>query len=67
MTTRDRITLRQSEVRERINGLLGKADRTDEETAELRSLTEEGQKLETEYRAGRGWPCSTWTRATPQT
>ena len=43
--------MRQSGVRERINGLLGKSDRTDEETAELRSLTEEGTRLETEYRA----------------
>ena len=58
--------MRQSEVRERINGLLGKADRSDEETAELRSLTEEGQRLETEYRAAVVADGETETEATDE-
>lgn len=51
MTNLQRIQVRQSEIREAINSLLGKSDRSDAENAELRQLTDEGTKLETEYRA----------------
>ena len=51
MTAAQRIAVRQSEIRESINGLLGIAERTDDQQAELHKLTAEGTRLETEYRA----------------
>ena len=44
-------TLRQSEIREAINALLGNDSRTEEQQGELEKLTGEGQKLEPEIRA----------------
>lgn len=51
MSPLQRLQLRQSELRERINELLGLETRSDEQTAELRSLTTEGQNVEVEIRA----------------
>lgn len=51
MTAEQRLSLRQSEVREAINSLLGLDERTDEHRSELRTLTAEAQGLETEIRA----------------
>ncbi len=51
MTRSQKIMLRQSEVREKINGLLDNDDRTDEQNTELETLTGEIQKLEPELRA----------------
>ena len=51
MTRLSELQLRQSEIRERINALLNKADRTEEETTELREATDSAQKLEPEIRA----------------
>ena len=43
--------IKQSEIREKINGLLNTANRTDEQDTELQSLTAEAQGLEPELRA----------------
>ena len=51
MTTLQRLQLRQSEIREKLNMLLGRDERSENETAELASLTGEGQALEVELRA----------------
>ena len=51
MTTLQRLQLRQSEIREKLNMLLGRDERSENETAELESLTGEGQALEVELRA----------------
>ena len=51
MTILQKLQLRQSEVRESINSLLGNDARTDEQQGELEKLTGEGQKLEPEIRA----------------
>ena len=51
MTPVQRLTLEQSEVRQKINGLLGKDEFTDTERAELGKLTTRAQQVETEYRA----------------
>ena len=51
MTKLSELQLRQSEIRERINALLNKESRTEEETAELREATDSAQKLELELRA----------------
>ena len=53
MTKAQEIQIKQSEVRERINELLGIAtdDRTDEQATELRELTGKAQGLEVELRA----------------
>ena len=51
MTTLQRLQLRQSEIREKLNMLLGRDERSENETAELKSLTGEGQALEVELRA----------------
>lgn len=51
MTKTQEIQIRQSEVRERINALLGTDDRSEAQEAELRELTTEAQGLEVEYRA----------------
>ena len=45
------LQLKQSELREKINALLNKESRTEEETAELREATDSAQKLELELRA----------------
>ena len=51
MTVKQRILTRQSEIRQKLNELLGVDDRTDEQNAELATLTAEAQKLEPELRA----------------
>ena len=51
MTTLQKLQVRQSEIRESINTLLGNDSRTDEQQAELEKLTGEGQKIEPEIRA----------------
>ena len=51
MTRSQKIMLRQSELREKINGLLDTDDRTDEQNTQLESLTNEIQGLEPELRA----------------
>ena len=51
MTVLQKLQLRQSEIREKINGLLGNDARTEDETAALEKLTGEGQALEVELRA----------------
>ena len=51
MTTLQKLQVRQSEIRESINTLLGNDSRTDEQQAELETLTGEGQKIEPEIRA----------------
>ena len=51
MTTLQKLQLRQSEIREKINELLGNDSRTEEQQGELEKLTGEGQKLEPEIRA----------------
>ena len=45
------LQLKQSELREQINNLLHKTDRSEEETTELREATGEAQNLEPEIRA----------------
>ena len=51
MTVLQKLQVRQSEIREKINTLLGNDSRTNEQQAELETLTTEGQKLEPEIRA----------------
>ena len=51
MTILQKLQLRQSEIREKLNTLLGLETRTEEQGAELEKLTGEGQKLEPELRA----------------
>ena len=51
MTTLQKLQVKQSEIREKINGLLGNDARTEDETAALEKLTGEGQGLEVELRA----------------
>ena len=51
MTAVQKLTIRQSEIREAINSLLGNDSRTEEQDAELVKLTDEGQKIEPEIRA----------------
>ena len=51
MTILQQKLLRQSEVRQEINSLLGNDARTDEQQGELEKLTGEAQKLEPELRA----------------
>ena len=51
MTPLQKIQLRQSETREKINTLLGVEDRTAEQTTELETLTARMSELETEFRA----------------
>ena len=51
MTALQKLQLKQSEIREAINGLLGNDARTEDETAALEKLTGEGQGLEVELRA----------------
>ena len=51
MTILQKLQLKQSEIREKINELLGNDARTEDETAALEKLTGEGQGLEVELRA----------------
>ena len=51
MTAKHRIQLEQSALREKINGLLGLAEMTEEQRGELTTATERGTVLEGEYRA----------------
>ena len=51
MTILQKLQLRQSEIRQAINTLLGNDSRTDEQGQELEKLTGEGQGLEVELRA----------------
>ena len=51
MTKKQQILVRQSEIRQKLNELLGVEDRSEEQAAELESLTGEMQKLEPELRA----------------
>ena len=51
MTAAQRIAVQQSETREAINRLLGTTGRTEEQQAELRTLTDKAQELEVEFRA----------------
>ena len=51
MTQTQKVQLRQSEVRQKLNELLGVEERTAEQTAELGTLTAEAQSLEVEFRA----------------
>ena len=51
MTKKQQILVRQSEIRQKLNELLNADDRTDEQNAELDTLTGEMQKLEPELRA----------------
>ena len=51
MTKIQKIQLRQSEVRQKLNELLGVEDRTAEQSTEMETLTGDAQRLEVEYRA----------------
>ena len=51
MTKLQTLQIRQSEIRESINSLLGNDARTEEQQGELEKLTAEGQKIEPEIRA----------------
>ena len=51
MTLLQKKLLRQSEIRQAINSLLGNDDRTEEQDSELATLTAEGTSIEPEIRA----------------
>ena len=51
MNILQKLQLRQSEIREKLNTLLGNDARTEEQQGELEKLTGEGQQLEPELRA----------------
>ena len=51
MTTLQKLQIRQSEIRESINTLLGNESRTEEQNGELVKLTAEGTAIEPEIRA----------------
>ena len=51
MTTLQKLQVRQSEIRQKINEFLGNDSRSETETTALEALTAEGQKLEPEIRA----------------
>ena len=51
MTASQRLQLEQSEVRQKLNGLLAKDTLTDAERAELEALTKRAQEIEPELRA----------------
>ena len=51
MTILQKLQLRQSEIREKLNTLLGLDTRTEEQNTELTELTGEGQAIEPEIRA----------------
>ena len=69
MTQTQRITVRLSEVRQKLNDLLGVEERSDEQNTELETLTAEAQKLEPELRAAiaaEGDPNETRTATEPE-
>ena len=51
MTILQKLQLRQSEIREKLNTLLGLETRTEDQQVELETLAAEGQKIEPELRA----------------
>ena len=51
MTILQKLQLKQSEIREKLNSLLGLETRTEDQDKELTTLTAEGQKIEPEIRA----------------
>ena len=51
VTVLQKLQVRQSEIRERLNALLAVEERSEEERGELETLTTEGQALEPEIRA----------------
>ena len=51
MSPLQKLQVRQSEIREKINTLLGNDKRSETEQAELEAMTTEGQKIEPEIRA----------------
>ena len=51
MSPLQKLQVRQSEIREKINELLGNDKRSEEQDGELVKLTTEGQKIEPEIRA----------------
>ena len=51
MTALQRLQVRQSSIREKLNALLAVEERSDEQTEELETLTTEGMKIEPEIRA----------------
>ena len=51
MTILQKLQLRQSEIREKLNTLLGLETRTEDQQVELETLASEGQKIEPELRA----------------
>ena len=69
MTQTQTITVRLSEVRQKLNDLLGVEERSDEQNTELGTLTAEAQKLEPELRAAiaaEGDPNETRTATEPE-
>ena len=67
MTRVQSLTLKLSETREKINGLLDIEERSDEQNAELSTLTAEAQRIEPELRAAivaEGDPAETRTTVT---
>ena len=70
MTILQKLQLRQSEIREKINELLGNDSRTEEQDGELSTLTAEGMAIEPEIRAAivaSPDPAPTHTEATEDT
>ena len=51
MLTHHRLQLKQSEIRQKLNALIGKDTLTDEERSEMESLTNEAQEIEPRLRA----------------
>ena len=67
MTRSQKLTVRLSEIRQKLNELLGVEDRSDDQSAELETLTAEAQRLEPELRAAivaEGDPAETRTDTT---
>ena len=67
MTRSQKLTVRLSEIRQKLNDLLGVEDRSDDQSAELETLTAEAQRLEPELRAAivaEGDPAETRTDTT---
>ena len=67
MTRLQKLLLRQSEIRERLNELLEVEERSEEQTGELRTLTTEGRELEPEIRAAMVAEPEPETRTEPNT
>ena len=51
MTNRQKLEIEQSEKRQKINEILGKPERTEQDRNELEALTKRAQEIEIEYRA----------------